>query len=507
MPLSIHFEVDYVGWAADKGAVKEIIQVLAEGCHRWEKAYLRVPMQAIEELSALRGKLSLLSRLEFHGAWSSAPRGVKEYRLDCFLDAPRLREAVVHTRYFLEDVTLFKIELPWSQLEVYAEDSHSGSCYNALANVQPKEMRKLVYKVNKTPPLPEVLMVLPKLEAFRFQVGTPGVVALLDHMDMLTLPSLSDLEIRGPFNPADPVFDKALNLILRSGCDLRRLALDGHCGEHASVFPSVLSSCPNLERLDITNVSKEILEMLALDTESLIPTLPGLKHLVIRNIRTHGVEYTMNVEVLARVIKTRAADLLIPDGALHDGARWHHLDEICFIFEDDATLHSHLSSLEEALDTETVPQEANRAVICELASKAKGRLSAVDDEYLERLESLVLSAGDSQILTRTGIPYLLCSLTELTTERAPKDIQLRLRERVRELCNKWRPFLLDDMRRVRYRWSYLHRGIASLSHAVKDESDEELWKRIIGHHRDHWTHGDQVGPGVELRYTPWLWAE
>ncbi|KAJ2933340.1 hypothetical protein H1R20_g3767, partial [Candolleomyces eurysporus] len=512
MPLSIHFEVDNSGWRKDEGAVKEIIRVLAEGCNRWEKVYLRVPMQALEELSMLRGKVPLLNRLEFHGAWSSAPPGGKEYyRLDCFSDAPKLREAIVHTRYFLESRSAFQIELPWSQLEVFAEDSHSGSCYNALAEIQPREMQRLVYKVNQTPPLPEAPLVLPKLEAFRFQVGTPSAAALLDHVDLLTLPSLSDLEIRGSFNPADPVYEKVSNLIGRSGCDLRRLALDGHCGEYTNVFAGILSLCPKLERLDITNVSKDALCMLILDTKSSTPTLPNLQNLVIRSRKMGGVENVIDCEALTRVIKSRTTALSLPDTGKghHGGAGCHHLDEIYFVYEDDARLHSHLSSLEDAPDNGIIfPEGANRRVICDLASKAKGLLNAIDDGHLRQLEEIVLSRGDSQTLTRTGIPYLLCSLSEQTTVREPREVQFRLRERAQELYQRWKPFLLDDVRYMKYRWSYLYHGIASLrwGHAFEDESDEEIWKRIIGHHRDQWTYNDQAGPGVELRYSPWLWA-
>ncbi|KAJ2915732.1 hypothetical protein MD484_g4698, partial [Candolleomyces efflorescens] len=413
LPISIRCEVDKRGWRMGPKIARETFRMLTDQCHRWKSARIKMPIRFIEELDSIRGKLPVLSHLEFFGTKSIVKSGGKEYILDHFSDAPSLRDAVVHTRYIFEGVDpAFKVVLPWPQLEHFSEASFSGRSYSDLVKEQPQHLRKLVYKVQHTPDLSLwTPLLLPSLERLRIRVGLPGP-AILSHLDLLALPALVDLEIRGTFAPADPLYSKVLALIRRSGCSLERLALDGFNAQEG-VFSSILSSCPKLTSLDIANVESEPLQVLVLDTGSLAPVVPKLNNLVIRSRKVEGVNSIIDSKALVRLIKSRTTG--IPGGGL---GQIEPLREVNFVWDDDEMLHLQLALLE-LEDEHMFPHETRpESVLRHLASTARAKLktkifyaerSLVDhlnvklhlklSQQLKGLEQVALAEGDSRVLT------------------------------------------------------------------------------------------------------------
>lgn len=413
LPISIRCEVDKRGWRTGPKVARETFRMLIDQCHRWKAARIKMPVRFIEELEPIRGRLPVLSHVEFFGTKSTVKSSGTEYVLDHFSDAPSLREAIVHTRYIFEGVDpAFKVVLPWSQLEHFSEASFSGRSYSDLVKEQPQNLRKLVYKVQHIPNFSSwTRITLPNLEKLRIRVGLPGP-SILSHLDLLTLPALVDLEIRGTFAPVDPLYPKVLALIRRSGCSLERLGLDGFNAQEGA-FPSILALCPKLTALDIANVESAPLDMLVLDTGSLTPIVPGLKTLVIRSRKVEGVNSIIDSKVLVRVIKSRTTG--IPGGG---PGQIEPLREVNFVWDDDEMLHLQLALLE--LEDETMfPHETRpESVVRHLASTARAKLktkifygeqSLVDhlnvklhmklSRQLKGLEQVSLAEGDSRVLT------------------------------------------------------------------------------------------------------------
>ncbi|KAJ2924134.1 hypothetical protein H1R20_g12957, partial [Candolleomyces eurysporus] len=411
LPISIRCEIDKHGWRTGPKVARETLRMLTNQCHRWKSARIKMPIKFIQELDPIRGKLPVLSHLEFFGT-KSMVKSSGEYLLDHFSDAPSLREAIIHTRYIFERVDpAFKVVLPWSQLEHFSEASFSGRSYSDLVKTEPQNLRKLVYKVQHVPSFSlwdEI--TLPKLEILRIRVGLPGPSILL-HLDLLTLPALVDLEIRGTFAPADPLYPKVLALIRRSRCSLERLALDGFNSQEG-VFSSILASCPKLTALDIANVDSAPLHMLALDTGSLAPIVPKLKTLVIRSRKVEGVDSILDSKALVRVIKSRTTG--IPGGG---ACQIEPLQEVNFVWDDDEMLHLQLALLE--LEGESMfPCRTPESVVRHLASTTRAKLKTKIfyaqrtlkdhlniklhmklNQQLKGLEEVALAEGDSRVLT------------------------------------------------------------------------------------------------------------
>ncbi|KAF6752917.1 hypothetical protein DFP72DRAFT_443945 [Ephemerocybe angulata] len=104
------------------------------------------------------------------------------------------------------------------------------------------------------------------------------------------------------------------------------------------------------------------------------------------------------------------------------------------------------------------------------------------DTILQRLEALDLASYDTRPLAMRGIPQLL---QDIGSKRAMgrKNIKLEeYRKRATDLCVKWKPFLLRDAQRSRFRWTYVAGNHLKLKYVIRKPSEAEDLEDIFGVH-------------------------
>jgi len=272
--------------------------------------------------------------------------GGEPVTIDAFAEAPKLKNFSFMSRsmtYLSNNAPKLALSLPWHQLERYS--THGGGD-NALENIlreNPKGLLYLNYVVtNFYAEVPQHQLAMHKLGVLRAQVYN-NASRLATLIDQLMLPSLVELELRGAFRQEDIIFTKVKNLIVRSGCSLRKLELDD-ADKDAHAFSQLISLTPTIEYLDIARPEKGMLTALILDPSSLDPVLPKLTSFTIEIGASNSVPrwtvepndrvYTCDVQILRALLKSRMQIVNPPTDSVHDADYFRPLREVRFACRD-----------------------------------------------------------------------------------------------------------------------------------------------------------------------------
>ncbi|KAJ3506991.1 hypothetical protein NMY22_g17075 [Coprinellus aureogranulatus] len=510
LPFSFKLWVHHSIWDKDKSPILEPIQLLMDQCHRWGNVQLRTPLSFYEHLSPIRGKIPALRELDIDTDWRSDEEPAnKKLSIDCFADAPSLRNVHYDTRYAFRSSwpdgdSVLHFSFPWSQLHEFSTSTLCDTSYRDLLAAQPLQLRELDYNASSVSMLHDTdPITLPNLEKFVFRTyELTGGLDLLAHLDLLTLPALTHLEIRG-LSSVDmgQLYERVLSLVIRSKCSLQRLCIQASEGlAHDRWMPcfKLLLLCPELTHLLISSPQRELLNSLVLNPTSPAPILPKLKALVIRNSDVNGVSNVPDATAIMEVVKSRTEGL--PEGMKQA------LEEVTFIWDDSELLQLQLAFLEAAespsdqsstsnivqTEAEVFAAKARETLNSQFTRwwhgrrayfnlKLHGRMNA----FMSSLENMDMDKQDARPLMRRGIPYLLRSMSDRCSGRIPGDRLFRFRSRAAKLCEKWKPFLLRDSKP--YYWCFTVEETASMrwtpSEDSGDDNDSEearVWKDISG---------------------------
>ncbi|KAJ2929712.1 hypothetical protein H1R20_g7392, partial [Candolleomyces eurysporus] len=296
--------MDKIWAAAERESLHSRLSPLVNECCRWHDVGFWIPMDLFQDfmnskvkgkvLKELRGvKLDLKPSLSPPADTGDGFVVPIPFAIDCFSNAPNLRdvELGLHSVLNGNDERPIKIDLPWAQLESfkYASFRDHGvygsllqACNEELSTT-PSRLQVLDLWVNRLSPVPMFPFTSTTLHTLHLRLGlNPDV--FYSHLDTLTLPSLQDLEIRGPFGIVgmdddnnDNLYIAVRSLILRSQCPLKRLALDlgWALGDDADQqwegLSRILTLLPHLQELDVAishgQESSRTLQGLTVDEE------------------------------------------------------------------------------------------------------------------------------------------------------------------------------------------------------------------------------------------------
>jgi hypothetical protein len=420
LPISVNCHISADVCVAHRNHIEKIIRLLTDQSHRWQDLRMRFPLPEVKMLSPIQNNLPLLTKLDFavRATDSESPEDhPREIKISYFSNAPLLRDARLSSRHAIplmgiEEEPAFRIELPWSQLETFEDEARCTTSYHDLIEAQPVNLKTLDITASLIPELPSTPCTLPNLEKLHLKVGNLGNT-IASNLDLLTLPSLTSLAVRGRFLSSDPLYTKVLALLRRSGCSLKHLELESVAAD-ASVFSNIFLLSPTIETLDITNPDTSTLASLILDTSSPSPVLPKLKNLTIRNSEMDDQIVIFDAPTLMRMIKSRTEELA--EGGF-DKDLTQQLEDVSFAFDSDDTFHLH-TVLFEMEDTATYEGSRVRDTsLGELASRSRRilrdeltcywhpRMSYLNvklhlryNKLLSKLEQVDLAKHNSQVL-------------------------------------------------------------------------------------------------------------
>lgn len=425
-PISFKLWLYHPVWEKNRELLLEPVQLLMDQCYRWDKVKIQSPLAFYEHLAPIRGKLPALRELDIDTDWhSDNDPSDKKLSIDCFAEAPSLRKVTYDTRYAFrtewgDPDTILHITLPWSQLQEFSANAQSDTSYLDILQAQPPELRKLEYSatatnisiLNDSAPL-----TLPNLERFVLRPCEvhDSDLDILEHLDLLNLPALTHLEIRGVASPnTNRLYDRILSLVVRSRCSLTSLCI--HTSESFTTgqwapCAKLLALCPELTHLLIASPEGELLNKLIFDPTSPSPILPKLKALLICNSDVGGVSRVIDAPTLMKVIKSRTEGL--PERTPQT------LEEVTFIWDDSEMLQLQISFLElaETLSEDLPMFNSLQTEAEELASRARltldshfsrwyhprreylnPKLHLKLNQFLSRLESIDLEKHDTRPL-------------------------------------------------------------------------------------------------------------
>ena len=440
LPISFKLWLYHPVWETTKEFIQEPVQLLMDQSHRWDVVELRTPLAFYEHLSPIRGKIPKLRELEIDTDWRSDNDPTdKKLSIECFAEAPSLRKVTYDTRYafrtsWAEPDTVLQFSLPWSQLHEFNASAQCDTSYHDIIQAEPLELRQLEYFASTTNSLydsnPLTLPALTKLIFRTYELNSE--LDILAHLDLLTLPALTHLEIRGLSSPTmNRLYDRVLSLVTRSKCSLQCLCIhasEGFTSGQWTPCSKLLALCPELTHLLLASPEGDLLNTLIYDPSSPCPMLPKLKVFIVRNSDIDGVSRVLDASALMKVIKSRTEGL--PEGTQQA------LEEVTFIWDDAEMLQLQISFMELA-DMQSEESSAfniARTATEELASRARLRLDSQFNRwwhrrrayfnpklhlemnnFLSQLEDLDLEKHDTR-------PFMVC--LELSTAHYEPEIDL-----------------------------------------------------------------------------------
>ncbi|KAF6752929.1 hypothetical protein DFP72DRAFT_904024 [Ephemerocybe angulata] len=354
-------------------------------------------------------------------------------------------------------------------------------------------------------------IVLPRLTKLVLHID-PDIPApnLLATLSLLAPPSLEELRIfytSTPETPSKfaPIFSAPLG-VWKS--PLKQLWLD-HRFSFDDALP-ILDRCPELEALDIqapTSTSAGSLfqmESTELPPSLSYPRIPLIQTLTLRgSVRGVDKDESITESELSLLCKIEACSIgfmimsrtvLIP-GVI--SPQTPQLKTINFIQGDGSkTWHAQLEALNDYLpdsnggklpsvslkDVEEFTQGLRAWFLClQYAREEYGRSRKREmDGLLKRMEKLDLSQLDSRPLVRKGVLVMLCAVSRKPDDVIPGDKRYRFRERARELCIKWKPFVIRDAQVSPFRWIYMAKNHLRLKYDTSAPTEKEIWEDIFG---------------------------
>ncbi|KAF5335519.1 hypothetical protein D9611_012120 [Ephemerocybe angulata] len=486
MPLVVDCSVNIFAWTRHQEVVQQFAPVLLGLCHRWGDVSLNMPFQVFDAVSlpSVRGKVPSLSRLElFITLPGSGPNGETTFTIDCFSVAPKLEEIRLDIYQDpFDELCPFEIQLPWSQLKkVSASLPSESSFYKDVMEASPSNLQTIDHwarTAEPAVPVPVVPRILPHLTCLRLVMFTMETASFIAHLDLLTLPALTHLTLPRCDTPDGRIYRSVRSLLERSVCSLEEFSLDGkrEASKVSLMYFEVLTLCPKLTDVDIAyKESNMFFDKISLDRTSLDRFLPHLKVLRIGRY-TYSVDGgqptlgEINVEKFMRMVKLRTVNL-------DKKQDLKPLDRVYFYNHDSEELHRNLTIYEagESRDRSEDLQSPLSGLesLTALAVKAEDVLETYigadrrhqleyikvyreTDRIIQELESVSFEKLNSTIFARRNIPYLLTQVSQMTSgNQLPLgDRLLRFQSRTKKLLNKWKPYLLRDVRASPYVWRY-----------------------------------------------------
>ncbi|KAF6749374.1 hypothetical protein DFP72DRAFT_541644 [Ephemerocybe angulata] len=497
LPLTCGVTIYPGGWAQDQGAIQDVVKVLTDQSHRWGTVTLHIPQESIAPLlSCIEGKLPMLSTLVLDTTLGAAvPDSSDDYRLNLFLQAPKLRTASI-AWIFSEPITNVEINLPWSQLERLSLKVPGGSLYKDLIEAQPVDLKELWYSASEAsvPPIPPTPIIFPKLEHISVSLESDeDEASFIDHLDQLTLPALTQFSLRVQGVHPDAFYAKVLSLIQRSGCSLETLYL-GPCDVPTTnpVYFDILALSPRLTAIKVKHPEiSELLRKLVLDPASPKPLLPALQRLELRgNPSRRGPQARVDVNALMRVVRSRTLDLPQYSTGGETGCVLKLLDTVIIGSYDMRLLHDDLTLWESqelrdrfqkygspdplAFPSAMTPEHAERTVEKlrenDYLRPLFSSKSASEEEFFEKaagiirlldeLEALDVENTNTSALLRSGLLSPLdyyASRKEVAAPNMPqgaREVIHAISTRAKQILNRWRPFILRDLAACPYVWKF-----------------------------------------------------
>ena len=499
-PFSFSFSYHHgVGGVQDPAAVA-VLKRLVTVSHRWETASFTLPVDMFYHLSPIRHNLHSLVTLHVSLRQAFTPKRRKQGYTDYFSDAPQLKHFEFDSPYIRRAFPepYFQVDLPWAQLESYrGEVADIDMSYHEVLRNARGRVTRLVCRAREVLAVLSITttgnpLVLPKLTSLRLQVdGADGPRTVFTHLDQLVLPALEELEIRACQIFADPSqypYHRIRQLILRSGCSLKRLGLDKDLvaqSAQPSHLVKFLQLCPHLIHLDIAFGRPE-LEFLQLAFNPLLETL------VLRSPRLWGTSLPL-VSALTAMISSRTSDLS------NFGGFGIRLKEVRVILcgddrsDDYAGLFSPPIPLGEAAQqhSKTVqylqdkslppcsPQDYLNVALHRDINSAMCTLEGLDLEDQEAHAVMVsppISIAEPRHSNlrppsqsqRGGIRLL--NRIACLKNGVPGDRLYHFRERAGEVCEKWRPTLLRERLKCHHRWYFIDEQTFALRYVPPDRA-------------------------------------
>ncbi|KAJ2921042.1 hypothetical protein H1R20_g16055, partial [Candolleomyces eurysporus] len=472
-PLSINFKTSQEVWNdSDARSLTEsnLLSLLIAQCHRWQSLELCLPADMYNTvLHPIKGNMPLLQTLQ-----------------------------------------LIVIDPSTSQSQLRALDLNYNGPGPALA-----------FGASFT---------LTKLERLTLYANQRSL-SLFTLFELITLPALSRLTIRGEFSPleslASSVCKKVLDLIKRSKCSLQHLSFEFPLDTRQEAIYHILSLSPDLEYLEVPHLDSEGLRRLVLTpdrAESSNPSashpniLPKLKILKLcwygdfDSPETNPPYFPLNetgivdASALKDVVHSRTQALYALNGDLSRES--HPLEEVDLRRYDAMKLESDWNKA-----TNTNVEETSDALAQEIEEdldhihyygwthpderelqdedRANPDVHTELDRQIRKMESIDLeSYPNTLVFARRNIPHFLEEIRTMNAGRIPGDDIFDFRGRVGKLSDKWKPFILRDARKSPYSWRYTANVAANLTchtpteiHADQEEDeDERVWARIISYH-------------------------
>ncbi|TEB29372.1 hypothetical protein FA13DRAFT_1734562 [Coprinellus micaceus] len=484
LPISFKLSVPDTVWNLHtklyRDTVDIIIQLLIDQCHRWEEVEMRCSGTVYERLGRVKGKLPMLTSLSLALPYLY----LRDKAFDVFGDAPRLRDVKYSIQHCPEDSP--PPSFLWSQLEnvYYAVHSESVEVYHTIMDAQPTFLRTLEYSARTFRLLPLAITIpLPHLEKLSLRIATDIECDIFSHLDTLTLPTLTHLELWGKLHIANQdAYDAIRTLVERSGCSLRMLFMclsDNELAD-ANNFKKLIALSPDLEVLHLTVPKSEVLEALVLKPTSPEPVLPKLRRLGLHSHGPSSWDVTLlDGKVLATIIESRTRALVDQE----EPHQYQTLDEVIFVYYANVGVQYGVirESFLEELD-QNVHQKSNAKItkvieglhwnFTERGSWLYRRRNynpiflAKMEGVIRGLESLNFKKRDTEVLLRHGLPSVMHRIGHYRDPHGarplPADIVLLFRARARRLVRKWKPFVLRDAHTAKYRWCYYGGGVVSL---------------------------------------------
>ncbi|KAF5340249.1 hypothetical protein D9611_007763 [Ephemerocybe angulata] len=511
----------------DQVYVYSIFAVLLKVSHRWRQADFDIRDVDLSSL-AVRGLTPILETLvlSIRPAVPEEDTGepTDALILENFYNAPALRHVTVSTSGFASQ-TVILMHLKWPQLETFSSNSPRDLYYSKAVRYGRTSLRSLELTVNGMVIDPRVSLrlcpaasiVLPHLTKLVLHFGpNVSMSELAMRLPCLSLPALEELVVTG--NVLDKMLASTLTVPLGTRIQsLKRLTLDENLkisSIDAGLGP-LLTLARGLEHLDIqaspTLISQLRCQMpMPSDSAPRLP-FPLLRILTLRSSvrdltpdsnaesdQWFIAQQSMMANSIAIMLIQRTVDVGIYAIGLPDTPQVE-LREINFIHCDEGgskAWRTQMMILDDRLCgtfVSGVPRLASKvverfrsglaALFLYSSSSQKGFDRATRwemDFFMGEMEDLDLNRLDCRRLATRGVLHMLRQVGRTTKLAGYKQSKYDFQRRAKDLCMKWKPFLLRDARLALFRWTYVAENHMRLQYFATEPTTEKAWETIFG---------------------------
>ena len=377
------------GWGAGWAA---IFEVFLEHSGRWRNADIYTSLDILPAIQQVKGRLHALERLRIRVSPYRSPYqemrskpDIGTIRLECFSEVPRLKYLDLG---LTSNCTRIDISLPLDRLHsiTFAPSTPNNLYENLCAS--PHNLRQLIVKwdhlTQSYEPLPSV--TFPQLEHLVYS-GQSNTIFI----DLLTLPALKNLELRGNGGEISiqGLNAKIVPLLIRSQCTLRHLSLTRTMTPAPEELQEIFTLTPRLTHLSIWNVPSSELELLIYDSGSSNSVLlPELQYLVfgISAVWMPMLSHVFPFPEMAQVIHSRCPTSSAIRTANACGSELvKPLRQVAFWWGNSALIFSMMASLTKLLQLGEGEPECGEDSVTERGEDEEDGPAAPSDQHLQEL--------------------------------------------------------------------------------------------------------------------------